>query len=112
MAQNDEEATRQGQIFEHIRKEWTAQVGNIKEAAAAKAVEAGKDDDGQVDKGERKQAKPKPKWATCGSKKKDKDSSSKKITPPDDNLDEYFGSGQGQNSQETADVTPTETPKK
>ena len=41
-----------------------------------------------------------------------KDSSSKRIKPPDDNLDEYLGSNQGQNSQETADVTPTETPKK
>ena len=47
---------------------------------------------------------------TRSSKKKD--SSSKKIEPPDDNLDEYFGSNQGQNSQETADVTPAETPKK
>ena len=36
----------------------------------------------------------------------------KEIKPPDDNLDEYFGSGQGQNSQQTTDVTPTETPKK
>ena len=36
----------------------------------------------------------------------------KKIKPPDDNLDEYFGSSQGQNSQGTADVTPTETPKR
>ena len=35
-----------------------------------------------------------------------------RIKPPDDNLDEYFGSSQAQNSQETADVTPTETPKK
>ena len=44
------------------------------------------------------------------SKKKKKDSSSKKIKPPDDNLDEYFG--QHQNSQETADVTSIDTPKK
>ena len=32
--------------------------------------------------------------------------------PPDDNLDEYFSLSQGQNSQGTADATPTETPKK
>ena len=30
----------------------------------------------------------------------------------DDNLDEYFSLSQDQNSQGTADVTPTETPKK
>ena len=30
----------------------------------------------------------------------------------DDNLDEYFGLSQSQNSQETADVTPVDTPKK
>ena len=45
---NDEEATHRGQIFECIRKEWTAQVRNIREAATAEAVEADKDDDGQV----------------------------------------------------------------
>ena len=36
----------------------------------------------------------------------------KRIKPPDDDLNEYFSSSQGQNSQEAADVTPTETPKK
>ena len=58
---NDEEATHGGQIFECIQKEWTAQVGNIREAAAAEAAEADKDDDGEVNKGDSKQAKPKPK---------------------------------------------------
>ena len=87
--------------------EWTAYIQSIKETAAA---EADKDDDGEVDKGDSKQAKEKPKRATHSSKKKD--SSSKRIEPPDDNLDEYFGLSQGQNSQETVDVTPTETPKK
>ena len=86
---NDEEVTHQGQIFKCIQKECAAQVRNIREAA-----EADKDDDGQVNKGDSKQAKPKPKQATHGSKKKDKDSSSKKIEPPDDNLDEYFGLNQ------------------
>ena len=69
------------------------------------ATEADKDDDGEVDKGESKQAKQKPKQVACSSKKK-------RIKPPNDNLDEYFGLSQGQNSQETADVTPMETPKK
>ena len=41
-----------------------------------------------------------------------KDSSSKRIEPPHDNLDEYFGLSQSQNSQKTADVTPMDTPKK
>ena len=108
---NDQEATHRGQIFKCTQKEWTAQVRNIREAAATEAAEADKDDDGEVDKGDSKQAKLKPKWATHSSKKK-KDSSSKMIKPPDDNLDEYFGLNQGQNSQETADVTPTKTPKK
>ena len=109
---NDEDATDQGQIFECIQKEWTARVGNIEEAAAAEVAEANKDDDGEVNKGDSKWDKPKPKRATHSSKKKDKDSSLKKIEPPDDNLDEYFGSSQGQNNQGTTDVTPTETPKK
>ena len=47
-----------------------------------------------------------------GRRRKEKDSSSKKIEPPDDNLNEYFNLSQDQNSQGTADVTPTETPKK
>ena len=34
-----------------------------------------------------------------------------KVDIPDDNLDEYFGLSQDKNSQETADVTPTEPPK-
>ena len=76
------------------------------------AKEADKGDDGEVDKDDSKQAKPKPKQSTCHPKKKKKDSSSKRIEPPDDNLDEYFGLSQNQNSQETADVTPIDTPKK
>ena len=61
---NDEESTHEGQIFECTQKEWTAQVRNIREAAAAEAAEAAeadKDDDGQVNKGDSKKAKPKPK---------------------------------------------------
>ena len=110
-APNDEEATHQGQIFQCIRKEWTAQVQSIRKAATVAAAEADKDDDGEVNKGNSKQAKQKPKRMACSTKKK-KDSSSKKIKPPDYNLDEYFSLNQGQNSQETVDVTPTETPKK
>ena len=57
-APNDEEATHRGQIFLCIQKEWTAQVQSIRETAAA---EANKDGDGEVDKGDSKQAKQKPK---------------------------------------------------
>ena len=92
-------------------EEWPAQVRNIRKAAAVEAAEADKNDDGEVDKGDSKQAKPKRKPGTHRSKKKNKDSSLKRIEAPDDNLDEYFGSNEGQNSQETADVTP-KTPKK
>ena len=82
-----------------------------KRSCCCRSSQTDKDHDGEVDKGDSKQAKPKPKQATCSSKKK-KDLSSKRIEPPDDNLVEYFGSNQGQNSQETADVTPTKTLKK
>ena len=81
----------------------------MREAAAAEAAEADKGDDHEVDKDDSKQAKPEPKWATHSSRK---NLPSKRIEPPDDNLDEYFGLSQGQNSQGTADITPTETPKK
>ena len=57
---NDEDATDQGQILECIQKEWTAQVRNIREAAAAETAKANKDDDGRVNQGGSKQAKPKP----------------------------------------------------
>ena len=58
---NDEDATDQGQIFKCIWKEWTAQVGNIKEAATAEAVEVDKDGVGEVNQGESKWNKPKTK---------------------------------------------------
>ena len=58
---NDEDATDHGQIFKCIQKEWIAKVRNIKEAAAAQAVEVDKDDDGDIDKGDSKWDKPKPK---------------------------------------------------
>ena len=64
-----------------------------------------------VDKDDGKQAKSKPKWSTCCSKKK-KEDSSKIIEPLDDNVMEYFGPSQSLNSQETVDVTPINTPKK
>ena len=41
--------------------EWEAQVINIRKAAAAEAEEAEKGDDGEVNKDDDKQAKPKPK---------------------------------------------------
>ena len=43
---------------------------------------------------------------------KKKDSSSKRIKPLDDNLNEFFGPSQSQHSQETTDVTPVDTLKK
>ena len=58
---NDEDAADKGQIFKHIREEWTAQVRIIREDAAAEAAKADKDGDGIVDKSGSKQAKPKPK---------------------------------------------------
>ena len=76
---------------------------------AAEAKEADKGDDIVVDKDDSKWAKPKPKLSSCHSKKKD---SSKMIEPLNDNLNEYFGLSQSQNSRETADVTPIDTPKK
>ena len=90
------------------------QVVDIREAAAAEAEEADKGDDSEVDKDDSKQAKLKPKQSTHHSKKKKKkkNSSSKRIDPLDDNLNEYFGLSQSQNSQETADVTPVDTTKK
>ena len=57
---NDEEATHWGQIFECIQKEWEAQVVDIRKAAAAEAEEAEKGDDGELNKDDDKQTKPKP----------------------------------------------------
>ena len=58
---NNEEATNQGQIFEHIQKEWESQVVDIREVAAAEAKGADKGDDVGVNKDDNKQVKPKPK---------------------------------------------------
>ena len=55
------EATHQGQIIECIQKEWTAKVSNTREAATVEAAKANKDDDGEVNKGDNKQAKLRPK---------------------------------------------------
>ena len=79
------------------------------EAAAADATKVEKDDGGEDDN---KQTRLKPKQSSCKTKGKQKSSSSKKVNLPDDNLDELFGSSQDKNSQETADVTPTDPPKK
>ena len=100
---NNEEPAHQGQIFEHIQIEWGAQVVIIKGAAAAEAKKADKCDDVVADKDDSKQAKLKSKQFTHHSKKK-KEDSSKRIEPLDDNLDEYFGPSQSQNSQETANL--------
>ena len=108
---NDEGATQSGQIFDCILKEWEAQVTGIKKAAAEEAEEAEKGDDGKIDKDDDKQAKLKPKQLACCSKKK-KDTSSKKVELLNDNLDEYFGQSQSQNTQKTFDVTPVDTRKR
>ena len=94
-----------------LQTEWTVQAQNIREAAAEEAAKPNKDD-GEVDKDGSKQAKPKPKQTTCKAKGKQKGSSWKKFDLPDNNLDEYFGLSPDKDSQKTADVTPTETPKK
>ena len=54
----------------------------------------------------------KPKWTPHGGKWKQKSSSSKKVNLADDNLEEFFGSSQEKNNQETADVAPNELQKK
>ena len=109
---NNEEPAHQGQIFECIWKEWGAQVANTKEAAAAEAKEADIGDNIAVNKDDSKHATSKPKQSAHHLKKKKEEDSSKRIEPPDDNLDEYFGLSQSQDNQETADVTPINTPKK
>ena len=53
---NDEEPTHQCQIFEHIQREWEAQVVDIRGPVAAEAKEADKGDDVVVDKQDSKQA--------------------------------------------------------
>ena len=109
---NDEDHTDRGQIFECILAEWTAQVEHMKEEAASETTKVNQEDGGEDDKVNNKQSKPKPKQSCHKSKGKQKSSSSsKKVNLPDDNLDEYFSLSQDKNSQETADVTPTEPPK-
>ena len=61
---NDEEPAHQGQIFEHIWKEWEAQVVDIKGAVAAEAEETDRGNEIVVDMDDSKQAKPKPKQST------------------------------------------------
>ena len=110
---NDEEAAHQGQIFKHIHKEWEAQVTTIKEAAAAEAEEAeeaDKADDAMANKDDSKPATMKPKQSVHHLKKKKKPS--QRVEPFNDNLDDYFGPSQSQDSQHTTDIMPVDTPKK
>ena len=58
---NNEEPAHRGQIFKCIRREWEAQVVNIRGAAGSEAEEADKGDDVVVNKDDSKQAKLKPK---------------------------------------------------
>ena len=99
---NDEELAHQGQIFKHICKEWEAQVTTIKETAAE---EADRVDDAAANKDDSKLATSKPKQSVSHSKKKKKKKPSKRVEPLNDNLDDYFGPSQSQDSQQTADVT-------
>ena len=74
----------------------------MREEAASEATNFDQDNGGEDDKVENKQPKSKPKWSSRKTKGKQKGSSSKKVSLPDDNLDEYFSSSQDKNSQETA----------
>ena len=63
-----------------------------------------------VNKDDSKPATSKPKQSVCHSKKKKKPS--KRVEPFDDNLDDYFGPSQSQDSHRTTDIMPVDTPKK
>ena len=112
---DNEESAYKGQIFRCILKEWGAQVTTIKKAEAAKAkeeadvddVEADEDDDEDDDK----LTSSKPRQPICHSKKKKKELP-KRTEPLNDNLNDYFGPSQSQNSQEMADIMPVDTPQK
>ena len=66
-----------------------------------------------VNKDDGKQATSKPRQSAHYLKKKKKEEEpSNRIEPLHDNLDEYFGPSQSQNSQETVNVVPVDTPKK
>ena len=109
---DDEESVHRGQIFECICKEWEAQVATIKKAAAAEAKEeVDKVEDAVADKDDNKIISSKPRQPVHHSKKKKKELP-KRTEPLNDNLDNYFGPSQSWNSQETADITPVDTPKK
>ena len=109
---DDEESVHRGQIFGHILKEWGAQVATIKKAAAAEAKEeADKVEDAAPDKDDDKLTSLKLRQPVCHSKKKKKELPNK-TEPLNDNLDDYFSPSQSQNSQETADITPVNTPQK
>ena len=80
----------------------------MREEAASEAAKVNKDNGDEADKDDNKQTKLKSKRSSCKTKGKQKSSSSKKVDLPDDNLDELFSSSQDKNSQETANVTPTD----
>ena len=75
-------------------------------------TKADKDNGGEDDKDDNKQTKLKSKRSSHKTTGRQKSSSSRKVNLPDDNLDEFFGSSQDKNKQETVDVMPTDLPKK
>ena len=83
----------------------------MREAVASEAAKVDKDNGGEDDKDDNRQTKSKSKRSSHKTKGRQKSLSSK-VDLPDDNLDEFFSLSQDKNSQETADVTPTDLPKK
>ena len=79
--------------------------------AAEAKEEADKVEDAAADKDNDKLTSSKPRQPVCHSKKKKKELP-KRTEPLDDNLTDYFGPSQSQNSQEMADIMPVDTPKK
>ena len=109
-----EESVHRGQIFRCILKEWETQVTTIKKAATAETEEeADKVEDAAADKDDNKLTSLKPRQLVHHLKKKKKKKELPKRTEPlDDNLDDYFGPSQSQNSQEMANIIPVDTPQK
>ena len=84
----------------------------MREEAASETAKANKDDGGEDDKDDNKKTRSKSKQSSHKTKGRQKSSSLKKVNLPDDNLNKFFSSSQDKNSQETADITPANLPKK
>ena len=88
------------------------QIEHMKKEAASEAAKADKDQGGEDDKDDNKQTKAKSKQSSHKIMGRQKSSSLKKVDFPDDNLNKFCASSQDKNSQETADITLTDLPKK